>query len=472
MAHPILNPVDFQSLRPLLPAESRFAEYLQVARREGAECVAGNGGIPDKPIPDGKCGDIPNVVRGEVIRFFAHGGNEEYPVRGSFIRLQGAWVEGELDLTHADIPYALIFHNCHFAGPVQMRHAECRELDLCGSRLAMGLEGNLLRTRGGVALCDEFVADGTVDLSNARIGRVLNCHNGKFCGGLIAIKAKMEVLVWDNVDGEGEIEISAAKADILDDNLEAWKPFEVVLDGFTYDQIFGPTDAKSRIEWLAKRPGWKSFSPLPYEQAAKVLRSMGKDIDAWDIEREKRRLEREERDSQNALKVPLLLRLWGRGIDALTDFVYRPWKTLISTILIVVVGAGLFGFADESGRIVPHQPAALASVKYQYGRVPAETPGETVARKFSGYPEFSPFWFSVDIFVPFLNLHQESFWYPAPDGGRPHWWARDKDEGHSYWFLLEWWYWLQITVGWILSSLLLLSATTVLRPRQSSGEKG
>ena len=78
----------------------------------------------------------------------------------------------------------------------------------------------------------------------------------------------------------------------------------------------------------------------------------------------------------------------------------------------------------------------------------------------------------MDIFVPFLNLHQESFWYPAPDGGRPHWWVRDKDEGHSYWFLLEWWYWLQITVGWILSSLLLLSATTVLRPRQSSGEKG
>ena len=476
MTQPIRNPVDLQPLLSegrLLPAEERLSDYLRRGQREGVRCVVEAEGIPDKPPkpPDKRIesGPFANVVRAEVIRFFAYGGSDERPVLGTFIRLQGAWVCGELDLTHAVIPYALVFHNCRFNGPVIMRHAECAELDLKGSCLEKGLEGDPLWTKGSVELGGGLVAKGEVKLPSARIGGVLDCDGGEFCGGLIANKAKIGVLVWLNVKGKGEVQLKAAKADVLDDDLDSWKSFKVDLDGFTYDQIVGPTDAESRIKWLTNL---KHFSPLPYEQAAKVLRGMGKDIDAWDIEREKRRLERAERDANNTPKVPSWRRLWGRTIDTLTDFVYRPWKTLGWAVSIVLAGALLFDCADENGRMVPHQPAALASVKYQYGRIPSETPGETVARKFPGYPEFNPLLFSADIFVPLLNLHQEPFWYPAPDGGRPSWWRAPKDEGVSLWFLLEWWYWFQIAAGAVLTSMFLLSVTGLLRPRQSSGEKG
>ena len=249
---------------------------------------------------------------------------------------------------------------------------------------------NRAKIEGDADLGDKFHAMGGVDFRSAKIGGDLRCSGGAFEMGINAMQMEVgEALLWNSVSGGRDVSwvnLEGARVSVLADGDVEWGNFTLLLDGFTYNYIPDHRHVQPRINWLSKRPSFRPFSPLPYEQAAKVLRSMGKDIDAWDIEREKRRLEREERDSQNALKVPLWRRLWGRGIDALTDFVYRPWKTLISTILIVVVGAGLFGFADESGRIVPHQPAALASVKYQYGRVPAETPGETVARKFSGYP--------------------------------------------------------------------------------------
>ena len=576
----ILNPVRWEDIESgLTEAEKQLAECLA----QGNPCVLGDA------VPKAEESGHHNTVRPEVIRFFAYGGDGENSVRGAVIALRGAWICGDepLDLTHADIPYALEFSRCHFAVGVNMRHAKCEALYLNGSRLTQGLTADGLKTKGNVHLRDRFFAGGEVRLGGADIGGPLDCTGGKFhnpkgyalnadglttkgdvnlrdgfsadgevwllgadigrnldCAGgefhnqggdaltVDGLTAKGGVFLrngfsaegevclsgadigrdldctggrfhnpnpkkcalnaehakiggglfwWGMEEGEGVVNLAYAKAGVLADDLDSWKPFKVILDGFAYDQFAGltsPTDAKPRIEWLANRPSKLPdgiplpLSPLPYEQAAKVLRAMGKDIDAWDILREKRRLEREERDSSNAPKVPLWRRLWGRTIDTLTNFVYRPWKTLGWAVSIVLAGAILFDFADENGRMVPHQPAALASVKYQYGRIPSETPGETVARKFPGYPGFNPLLFSADIFVPLLNLHQEPFWYPAPDGGRPSWWRAPKGEGFSLWFLLEWWYWFQIAAGAVLTSMFLLSVTGLLRPRQSSGEKG
>ena len=101
MTQSILNLVDFQSLKPLLPAEREFARCLA----EGIFCTVGNGELPKEEI---KSGDNANVVRGEVVRFFAYGGDsDKRSIRGAVIALRGAWILGELNLLHANIPYAL-----------------------------------------------------------------------------------------------------------------------------------------------------------------------------------------------------------------------------------------------------------------------------------------------------------------------------------------------------------------------------
>ena len=323
---------------------------------------------------------------------------------------------------------------------------------------------------GAVFLSDEFVAHGEVRLHVAHIGGNFVCVNCHSDGGEKSV-----------------INLESSKATDIHDDEKSWKPFNFRLSGFSYDRFFdteSPIDGETRCRWLASRPDNVAFSPLPYEQAARVLFGMGRDTDARRILLEKRRLEgatnKKRRwwemladklaDALTPIYAPMATFLSATW-DVVAGYGYRPARTLAWAFLIVVIGWGAFAYGDKNGRIIPHQPVILASSKYQYGRIPSEKPTETVRRKFPGYPEFNPLLFSLDIFVPFFNLHQEPFWYPAPDGGRPNWWAKPKNDGISLWFLLEAWYWIQIGAGWVLTSLFLLSVTGLLRPRQS-GEKG
>ena len=393
MTHPILNP--FELPADLFPAEAEFARCLSM----GIPCRVGNGELPKEEI---ESGDNANVVRVEVIRFFACGGaSDEHPIRGSVIGLRGAWVVGKLNLTHADIRYALEFNCCRFVSSVVMQHAECVALYLSGAYLAQGLIADGLTVKGSVHLHRCFVAGGGVRLSGAHIGGDLSCEGGEFrnpkknalsadrlttkgdvfvrngffaegevslqdanvggslscadgtfdnlegyalnagrlttkgdvflsggfsakggvslpsanigghlfCQGgefynptkslvdlndpkgyaLIVESANINrALMWRKVRGEGCVHLGHTKTGVLADDADSWKPFSIVLNGFVYDRFSGPVDAQSRLDWLGRRPQGMRFSSLPYEQAAKVLRSMGKDIDAWDIEREKR----------------------------------------------------------------------------------------------------------------------------------------------------------------------------------------
>ena len=805
MTGEIRNPAKLPT--DLNPAEREFVRCLA----DGEYCIVGNGQLPEKEI---KSGEGANVVRGEVIRFFAFSGNEKKTILGPEICLLGAWVSGNLDLTHASIPYALHFSNCHFAVSVVMQYAECAALYLDGSRLAEGLNADGLTTKGSVHLRDDFSAEGEVRLLNANIGGDLNCEGGRFhnpggnalhadglttkgsvhlrddfsaegevrllyanigmnlncmggkfnnsdgdafsadglttkgdvnlsgdfsadgavrllganiggnfdceggkfhnpgeyalsadglatkgdvhlngdfsaegevrllnanismnlncmggkfhnpdgnalcadglatkgdahlngdfsakgevrllganiggnfdceggkfhnpgedalsadglatkgdvhlngdfsakgkvrllganiggnlfCGGgkfhnpggdalsasqlttkgsvylqddfsaegevqllgasiggdlsceggkchnlggdalsADGLTTKGSVNLWNGFSAEGEVRLlgasiggdlsceggkfhnpggnalnvdrgnisgglfwrettctgdvnlAYARADVLTDDSDSWKLCNVDLDGFTYNRFSNPMDAQFRIGWLAKRPDEEEFSSLPYEQAAKVLFGMGHVHDAREILLKKERLLTEHGN------FPWMWRQGRKSWNVLAGYGYRPWlHTFLISLGIMAIGSGLFCRGEQTGRIVPHQPAALVSMKYQYGRIPAETPDETVARKFSGYPEFNPILFSVDIFVPFLNLHQEPFWYPAPDGGHQHWWGSTEDGDISWGGWLEGWYWFQIIAGWVLTSLFLLSVTGLLRPRQSSGER-
>ena len=98
MTGEIRNPAKLPT--DLNPAEKEFARCLAA----GIPCVIGNGELPEKEI---EFGESANVVRSKVIRFFAYSGNEEKPVLGELIALQGAWITGNLNLTHTSIPYAL-----------------------------------------------------------------------------------------------------------------------------------------------------------------------------------------------------------------------------------------------------------------------------------------------------------------------------------------------------------------------------
>ena len=499
MTGKILNPVRWEGIESgLTEAEKQFAECLA----QGNPCVLGDA------VPTAEESGPHNTVRPEVIRFFAYGGDpNKRPVRGAVIDLRGAWISGDLDLTHANIPYALLFGRCHFADSVQVQYTKCEALYLNGSRLERGLTADGLKTKDGVFLRRGFTAEGEVRLLGADIGGNLDCEDGEFYnpdghaltadglkakGGVFlrhGFSAEGEVrllgadiggsldcedgefynpdgyalnagsakigdgLMWRKMSGSGIILLGYATAGILADDLNSWNPFKVKINGFTYNQFIGPTDAESRIEWLANRPDDMPFSPLPYEQAAKVLFGMGHARDAREILLKKERLQT--KDERTPWHHKIGRRLW----DVFAGYGYRLRYTLGWMAFVIYTGTCVFLDADLQHRIVPHQQVVLAHPDYQSAVQDGARPTEFVPNRFSGYPEFNQFWYSVDIFVPLFDLGQETHWHPA----------RNERGGFS-WVTL--WYWLEINAGWILTSLFLLSVTGVLRPRQSSGEKG
>ena len=402
------------------------------------------------------------------------------------VRLLHARTDGNLDCSsgkfHSSSPNSLSADLIYVGGTVslsdkfsaigevrfpnaRMDALECDGKFENSGAIAFGASG--IEVRGEVALRAQF--QGEVMLIGAHIGRSvsvtgeLNNPEGTAFNAE-RVEAKEGVL-WRPKGGGGEVNFNFAKIGTLADVLDAWKPFRIALNGFTYGQFARPADAQSRIDWLAKRPDRMDFSPLPYEQAAKVLFKMGHDNDAREI-----LLEKERKITKHGKwkwwQKPVRL-----GWEKLAGYGYKPAWTFIWIVAVVAMGWGLFGFADKYGRIVPHQPIVLANSEYksEWSRATRDggqgrngpKPTEVVARLFPDYPEFNAFVYSLDVFIPFFALHQEQYWYPKPS---------DADR-EILLRILPFWYWLEIIAGWILTSLFLLSITGLLRPRQSSGER-
>ena len=648
MTQTILNPVKLPPDSDLTPAEKKFVRDLG----NGVPCILPQySTTPAAPV----AGNPNNTIRAEIIRFFAYGGSKKQPVLGSSIWLEGAWIQGMLNLSHASVSFALRFIDCHFDQQVVLSHGEFAGFFLERSHLSKGLEGSGFKTKGtmfwgegcsvvgevrmvsaridenlicdgctfensdGVALGFDgasiggsvlmrrvlvkgqvrlvhariggywdcggsqfswsgdkrealkadgvevnsdvclrggFSASGAVVLSGMRIGGNLDCQGGVFKQGMTA--ENMEVrksFIWGDVTGNGLVNLISAKVGILAGSMDAWRPFQTMLDGFAYNQFADKSSVESRMHWLGTRPiragflsqpydqaayvlfsmgqgndAWKillrkelirirrqmfdGFSPSPYEQAAKIYSEMGRPVNAWNMLRKKRQLQRKHNK-------PFWLR-WAGGwvIDTLTDFVYRPARTVKWTVGIVLTGTILFGVAGNQGKIVPHQPTILSSSEYQDALDAGMLPMKATRKEFPEYPEFSPLAFSLDVFIPLFALHQESFWAPASGDDDDFWkpsfllalsfvilaiiiffvwlpWLLKISASaamglgilgisifiniatvaaHFFfgadsvlWFNdLRWltvWYWIEILAGWILSSLLALSVTGLLRPR-------
>ena len=429
------------------------------------------------------------------------------------VRLNGSKIQGDVDCSYGSFragkECALILVNTDIQGNVQCTDSKF----LVQENKSFG--GDRMRVGGECHIGEGFFAEGITQLNGARIDGDLNCSDGVFNGGLSAENAIVAGSIFlRNIAGRGEASFASAKVGTLVDDDGLWWPFEVILDGFQYTRIVGdgtPTDSDSRIEWLKRRPKRLPFSPLPYEQAAKVLSEMGYPVNAWNILREKRRLEREHN------KTSWSQWIWEGIIDTLTDFVYRPLRTIKWTIGIVLAGTILFGIAGNQGKIVPHQPAILSSSEYQGALNAGILPMEATQQEFPEYPEFNPLAFSLDVFIPLFALHQESFWAPASVDDGDFWktsfllalsfvilaivmpfaWLLKKftlmaillgilgtpifaliatvaahflfGAESILWFndfrWLTVWYWIEILAGWLLSSLLALSVTGLLRPR-------
>ncbi len=255
------------------------------------------------------------------------------------VRLEGATIDGAIDLNAADVPFPIRLRGCTIRGAFECREADLRLLDLQRSSFK-GVNGDGVRVRGDVWLRKTPEVTGGVRLLGAIIGGDLSCKGGTFknengyaiaadraeIGGSVFMDTgfnalgevrlasatiggslycdggtfkneskKAMVLQTASIKGgfvftgvalcDGQVDMTACQVNILIDNLACW-PERVQLEGFVYGSIYHSSlgSLEGRRAWLAKHDktaaGYKSttdspFDPQPYRQLADVLRRQG-----------------------------------------------------------------------------------------------------------------------------------------------------------------------------------------------------
>jgi sRNA-binding regulator protein Hfq len=299
------------------------------------------------------------------------------------------------------------------------------------------LSADKLKTKGTVFLNDGFQAKGKVRLLGADIGGNLSCSGGTFENekglALNAEGAKVDgIFFWQTrAKPVGMLDLMHARVGQFVDNKESWpEKKKLFLDGFEYEALAGdktPTRAEDRLEWIHLQPD-KPFKPQPYEQLAKVLREMGHEKDARKV------LIAKKRDLRRYGELNWYEKSGNRLLDIFIGYGWKPWNAIIFFLLL---SSGVFWCADTELQVM--QPSKERVYMHEDFKKSGAIP--------STYPKFNPFIYSVDTFVPFVNLHQENYW--LPDASKP----------YGRWFRL--YFWLHIAFGWGLSTWLAVMLTTL-----------
>lgn len=377
------------------------------------------------------------------------------------VRLLGARIRGDVFCSWGRFlgsgGVALSIEGCEISG------------DLCMS--------DKLPATSGVFRGGRFSAYGTVSLIGTTIGGDLDCGPAVlWCPAGDALNAQRVVVRGDarlrdgvsivgNVSFHGarvtgvfdcthvswapdsDFELRYARIGVLFDDEHSWPEVgHLYLNGLQYEGIDdrSPLDALSRLRWLGRQEPDR-FLPQPYEQLASALSQAGYVQDARCV------LIRKEVDRARLVPRPPLERLGHGLLGATIGYGYYPWKALRWSLVSLIVGTLLFWAGFRAGVLQP----AESDLARTHGPLPAS------AQAADGSVFSAPV-YSLDAFVPLIDLGQADHWVPLP--GRSG--SLYLGEGVRVTLWGGWiraYHWIHAFAGWLLSVLLLAGLTGLLR---------
>lgn len=221
-----------------------------------------------------------------------------------------------------------------------------------------------------------------------------------------------------------ELNLSHLRVGQLEDDDQSWPAAgKLVLDGFRYDAIASvPLDTKRRKTWLKshleylKRQAPNEFSLQPHRQLADIMRKSGYEDNAREVMIDLHKARREQGGFSRSGWI------WSWILQYTIGFGYRSHRTLLWALGFVILGAFLFNEGYQAGHLVPPKP----DVKSQFNAI--------------GY--------SLDSFLPIINLHQEELFVPT-------------GVGDGRW--IQYYYWIHICLGWALITLGVAGFTGLVR---------
>jgi hypothetical protein len=255
---------------------------------------------------------------------------------------------------------------------------------------------------------------------------------------------------WSEDQPRGVIDFSRARVSRLVDHWTTWAyDPDLKLDGFVFDDVGDDaTTPELRLTWLRDRArrrrrtriDWKKlgfeyelpelpdtgeYSPQPFEQLAAVYERTGNTEAARRVRIEKER----------SLRLSgRLKRTWAFSnlvLDRTIRYGWEPWRAIVWGVVLIAVGALVFASAGKAS----------------FTRDPG---------KF-GAPPFQPVAYSVDTFLPIIDLGQQATWAPRDTATwQPFGWRTSGLVLHVF-------IWCDLMVGWVVSTLGVVAFTGLVR---------
>jgi hypothetical protein len=206
----------------------------------------------------------------------------------------------------------------------------------------------------------------------------------------------------------------------------------LLLDGFAYDYLGNPISPEARLRWLGLQDG---FHPQPYRQLAKVMAESGDDVGAAQV--------RIAAEDLRYARYGLLGRIWGAFLKEAIGYGHRPMLTIMWSLAVVLFGWLVISIGGRAGIMRRTWPE----------NAPRESEKE--------YEPLRPLVYSLDVFLPFVNLHQEHYWWPNTTAS-----GACRVLGVPITLrgsLVLYYLWAQIVAGWILSAIFVAGVTGLIR---------
>lgn len=351
--------------------------------------------------------------------------------KGIFLR-NGVEIVGEASLigatTHGDL-------DCGAA-----RFINPGKFALSADRIIIA--GDIFFTRG-------FETNGILRLPSAEVGGEVNFTGASFTGertnGASLENATVKrAIYWREVKktDKTRLVLDDTTAASFHDHEKSWPADgQLSVFGFKYGRISGVPTAERRRKWLELQPKERRVNLQPYEQLAAVLQAAGHDSESRKV------LIAKEDARYKYGGMGRVSRVWGRVLKVTLGYGYTPRRALIWILGVVLLGWLVFWAGHANSLFSPISDGLYKDAAFQNG---ASLP--------SGYQTFNPFVYSLDAFLPIIDLHQEAVWLPNPS--RPCVVAGGEHPCGAY---LRIYLWAHIIVGWALSTLAVAGFTGLVR---------
>ena len=317
------------------------------------------------------------------------------------------------------------------------------------SELPIVLIADGARVEGCVFFTERFRSSGEVVFTGAHIEQNFHCIDCKFDGALCLegtfIGGGFHWLEIEEPERTTLVLYNSSASRMLDDP-ESWPAKgNLRIDGFVYGRISqGPHDAAGRLEWLARTD---LFSPQPYRQFADVLRREGDDRSArqvlFEMERHRTTTENQKWYSE----------VWSWILRTTVGYGFFPARSLWWLGLVIVAGWVFFWGGYRAGMVVPTDKDSYSSFK-------------SMGTVSGNHVRFHPLIYSADNALPLVKLGQIDHWQPDPNPDI-HVWPLFTAGGSTFSAsgaeILLWFRWIQILLGWFLTTMGVAAISGIVR---------